>query len=209
MKRSQGLPRKSHRSVVQLNNNASVDNRLTHASLLLGYLFESGVDFQRRTINLTGDIDESTFKLVDAAVSEMEANSKAAITIKINSPGGLTYQAMAIVGRLKESKCRIITKGYGAVMSAATLILACGDRRKISRHSFFMHHECSYDLGDSRHSEAKAFINQVDREQLLWSQWMEKFTGKSADFWAKTGVGVDAYYAAEQLLKLGVVDEVF
>lgn len=196
-------------SVIKLSPNTSVDNRLTHASMLLGYLFDHGVDFQRRIIHLTGEITEDAFTLIDAAMTEMEAASHAAITIKINSPGGFVYQAMAIVGRLRESPCRIITKGYGTVMSAATLILACGTKRKISRFSCFMHHEMSYELGEARHSSAKAYVAQAEKETKMWAEWMAEFTKKPADYWTKNGHCLDAYFTAAQLLDMGVVDELF
>lgn len=200
-------PSRSGNGVVKLNSNTSTDNRLTHASMLLGYLFDYGVDFQRRVINLTGEVNGNMFNLVDAALTEMEAGSKSAITIKINSHGGEIYQAMAIVGRLRESKCHIVTVGYGAIMSAATLILACGDRRVASTFSWFMNHEQGYDIGQTRHSQAKAYVAQADREEKVWCQWMSDFTNKSAQFWLKNGVGVDVYFSAAQLVELGVVDE--
>lgn len=195
-------------SVTKLNPNASLEDKLTHASLLLNYQFDEGVDFQRREIRLVGDVDEDMFKLLDAAMSCMETESKSSITIKINSHGGYIYQAMAIVGRIRESKCKIVTKGYGPIMSAATLILASGDRRMISKHSWFMHHEMSYGL-QGRHSELKAAVTQSEREEVQWAGWMEEFSGRPKDFWLKTGVGIDIYFTAEQLLETGVVDELF
>lgn len=201
------LPLKA--GVTKLSPNTSIDNRLTQASLLLSYLFEYGVDFKGRVINLTGDIDESMYRLVDAALTELESDSKASVTIKINSLGGEVYQAMAIVGRMRESKCHIVTKGYGSIMSAATLMLAAGDKRKISKYSWFMSHESSYDLGETRHSQAKAAIQQAEKEEKIWAKWMAEFTSKTADFWIKQGIGIDAYFTAEDLLKAGVVDELF
>ena len=64
-----------------------------------------------------------------------------AITIRLHSEGGSVYEALAIVGRIEKCKCQIITEGYGAIMSAATLILASGDKRRISRLAWFMVHE--------------------------------------------------------------------
>lgn len=194
--------------VTQLNSNAKLEDRLTHASLLLGYLFDEGVDFQRRTINLVGDVDEDMFRLLDSAMSEMEADSRASITIKINSPGGLVYQAMAIVGRIQESKCQIVTKGYGTVMSAATLILASGDKRSMSKHSWFMHHESAYGV-EGRHSEMKAIVAQTEREEEQWAGWMAEFSKRPKEYWLKEGVGIDAYFTADELLEAGVVDELF
>lgn len=204
----QRLKRSPRRAVSKLGPNVSTEDRLTHASLLLGYLFEDGVDFQRRAIRLTGDVDTEMFEKLDAAMTEMEAESKKAITIKIDSYGGDVYQAMAIVGRIRESKCQIVTKGYGPIMSAATLILAAGDKRYVSRHSWLMHHEASYETG-GRHSEIKALVIQSDREERQWSEWMAEFSNQSAEFWLKTGTNTDAYFSAEQLLKYGVIDGIF
>lgn len=204
----QNPKRPPRRAVSKLGPNVSTEDRLTHASLLLGYLFEDGVDFQRRTIQLTGEVDTEMYERLDAAMSEMEAESKKAITIKIDSYGGDVYQAMAIVGRIRESKCQIVTKGYGAIMSAATLILAAGDKRSCSEYSWFMHHEASYGV-EGKHSEVKAFVRQSEREEKQWSEWMAEFSKRPANFWLEEGTGTDAYFTAEELLEMGVVDELF
>ncbi len=208
-KRAHKLKPKATNGISRISPSASIDDRLTHASLLLEYVFKHGADFQRRVLNLTGEINEDMFNLVDRTLTEMEADSRAAITIKINSPGGFCYQAMAIVGRIRESKCQIITKGYGEIMSAATLILAAGRRRKISKFSSFMWHEMSYGVDFDRHSNHKDMVLQAEKEVKLWAQWMEEFTGKPAKFWLEAGTKKDSYFTAEQLLKLGVVDELF
>ena len=92
--------------------------------LRLGYHFEEGVNFRDRVILIDDEITESSFALFDAALSEMERDSKRTVTIRINSPGGSVYDALAIIGRLTSSSCHIVTEGYGHVMSAATLLLA-------------------------------------------------------------------------------------
>lgn len=204
MPKTKRFPRKV--GVTKLNPNTKLEDRLSHASLLLGYLFDYGVDFQRRTINLTGDVDEEMFTKLDAALNEMEAESRATITIKINSPGGYVYQAMAIVGRIRQSKCHIVTCGYGAVMSAATLILASGNKRQISKHAWFMHHESQYGV-EGRHSSNKAAGAQAEREEKQWAEWMAGFSKKNKEFWYKNGTNVDSYFSADELLELGVVDE--
>lgn len=186
----------------------NMDNKLSVTALNIGIAFEYGVNFKERSICLTGEIDESMFILVDIALTEMEAQSKATITIRINSPGGSTYDAMAIIGRLKRSKCHIVTEGYGHVMSAATLLLACGDRRRISSYAWFMHHEAAYGV-DGKHSEIKNTVNQVEREEKFWAECLAKFTNKDAKFWEKLGVSLDKFYSPQELVDLGVADEVF
>jgi ATP-dependent Clp protease protease subunit len=164
-----------------------------------------GINLKNRTITLSDEIDHKTFLKVDAALSEFESVNSKPITVKINSPGGNVYDALAIVGRLKRSKCPIITEGYGAVMSAATLILASGNTRRISKLAWFLHHETDYEAS-GKHSEHKALVAQLDREDTQWANWMASFTKCDAEFWKTTGKGTDAYFTPDQLLQFGVVD---
>lgn len=186
----------------------TADEQLTAKALQLEYLFEYGVDLVNRNIQITSDIDYPLFDFVDAGLTLMEADNSKSVTIKINSFGGSVYEALAIVGRMKKSKCKIITEGYGAVMSAATLILACGNKRRISEFSWFMYHEASYG-GYDKHSVQKAYVKQTDRENLQWAKAMAQFSKKDEEFWLNTGVSIDAYFDAFELMELGVVDEVF
>lgn len=200
--------RKPRRSLSSLGTRTNVDAKLTQAALFLEYSFGFAVDFKNRIISITGDIDKETFEVFEAAMTEMESQSRSTITIKINSPGGEVYQALAIVGRLKESKCNVVTRGYGHIMSAATLILAAGNKRYVSKFAFFMHHESSYEV-EGKHSDVKNEVRQMELEEQHWAGWMSEFTSKTKEFWSKTGVGSNAYFSAAQLVKLGVADELF
>jgi ATP-dependent Clp protease protease subunit len=187
---------------------ANVDTKLSQAALLLEYSFGFKVDFKNRIIVICGDIDSSVFEIVEAAMTEMESQSRKTITFKINSGGGEVYQALAIVGRMRNSKCKILTEGYGHMMSAATMILAAGDERSASKYSFFMHHESSY-MVDGKHSEIQNEVANAEREEDFWAQWMEEFTKQPKKYWKKTGVGTNAYFSADKLVDLGVIDYVF
>jgi ATP-dependent Clp protease protease subunit len=200
------LKQNPKRSLLPENARTTSDAKLTHAAIILEYAFQ-GVNFKERSIRLTGEIDEAHFDLVDSALTELESQGRKSVTIVINSPGGDMYQALAIIGRLKRSPCHIVTEGYGQIMSASTLILAAGDRRKISSYAFFMHHEASYG-GDGRHSEMKNLIKQADKEDDKWCEWMASFTDKDKKFWKTNGVGLDTYFTVEELLEFGVVDEI-
>lgn len=191
----------------QLNiERANMDNKLNYLNLQLEYSFDFGVDFNERTITLTHDVDYPMFDIVNAAMSHMEGSSKAAITIIINSFGGSLYEALAIIGRFKKSKCKIITEGYGAVMSAALLILAAGNKRKLSQFSIPMYHELSYDLY-GRHSENKRDVKQAQKEMEIIAEIMSKYSTKDKNYWLKIST-TDVYFTPKELLKLGVIDEV-
>lgn len=185
----------------------TTDLKVTQTALHLEYLFERGVNFRDRIITIRGAIDEPLFDVIDAAMSEMEHAGKSTVTIRIFSEGGSVYEALAIVGRLRRSKCHIVTEGYGAIMSAATLILACGDRRVMSEFCQFMHHEASYDVG-GRHSNVKATVEQCEREEKLWSYWMARFSSKEADYWYSFAKHIDRYFNPDECLEMGIIDEI-
>lgn len=172
------------------------------------YAFNRGVDFQNRVIQLTEDIDEGHFEFLDSAMTTLERLNRKTITIKINSYGGDVYTALGMIGRIKESKCMIHTKGYGKIMSASTAILAAGHKRGMSRFAEFMHHEASYDVS-GKHSEISHEVGIVQKQEERWAEVMEEFTGKSKDFWMRAGVGINYYLDAARCLELNIVDEVF
>jgi ATP-dependent Clp protease protease subunit len=181
---------------------------LEKKALQLNYSFEWGVDIANRIIRISGDIDTGYFDFLDAALTELESESKGAITIRINCPGGSVYEALAMVGRIESCKRQIITEGYGHIMSAATLLLASGDKRKMSKRAHFMHHETYLGL-EGKQSELEVEIRQLRAESDSWADAMEEMTGTDRNFWANTGVGTNAYFSPEECLELGIVDEIF
>ncbi len=194
---------------------AKKNNEFEYERLRLDYVFESGIDFKNRIIRVTGCIgypgpmDDSfcTFDILDSALTEMESKSSDPVTIKINSPGGSVYEGMAMVGRLKASPCQIITEGYGHVMSAATLILACGDVRKVSKYCMSMFHQSSYGLQGS-HEEIKQEVEQMEREEKLWAKWIAELSSKTEKFWYGVVKKKNVYLTADQMSDYGVADEI-
>lgn len=183
------------------------DAKVSQIAVHLEYLFSYGVDFKARVISITDDIENGLFHVIDAGLREMEQTSRKGITIVVNSYGGSIYEALAIVGRLKSSPCQITTRGFGAVMSAATLILACGDKRLLSKYTVTMFHQPSIELGFEKLGQHTSAIQQLAAEWRTWSRWMEEFTGKDQDYWFSLGAGIDQYFTPEECLELGVVDE--
>jgi ATP-dependent protease ClpP protease subunit len=189
------------------SNKQNADAKMTQLSIHLETMLTHGINFRDRIITLSKEVDAEMFALIDAAMSEMESDNRRSVTIRINSEGGSVYDALAIVGRLKTSKCRIITVGFGAIMSAATLILACGDERKMSDIAWFMHHESQY-IVEGAHQQIVNAVAQAEREENQWAKWMQEYSNKDAKFWRKVAQDKNAYFTAEELLDLGVIDEV-
>jgi len=170
------------------------------------YAFEYKLDIQNRIVQLS-TITPGSFERLDTAMSMMETSSNEPITIKIHSVGGDVYEALAIVGRITSSPCVIYTIGYGAIMSAATLILACGDQRFMSKYATFMHHESSYSTGFDRHSTIKGMVNQQEKDEEAWAKYMAEFTKKNAKYWKTKGL-TDFYLTPEQCISHGIIDSI-
>ncbi len=173
------------------------------------HLMEYGIDLQTRTVKLIGDIDEDKFDLLDGQLSTLESINHGPITVKICSYGGSTHHALAIVARIRNSPCDIVTEGHGAIMSAATLILSSGDIRRMSAYSVVMHHEAAYEVAGA-HSAVQNVVKQVEREEKMWARIMSQFTKKSVEFWYNSGKGgIDLYLTADESLEHGICDEIF
>jgi len=185
----------------------SKDNKNDDYNTHLESVFDRQFNKKDRIIVISDEITTDTFIFVDAALTELEKVNNKDITIKIHSKGGNTYDAGAIIGRILECPCRIITKGYGQVMSSAIMILAVGDHRQMTKYSWAMWHECSFE-NSGRLSDHKATLQQTEIEENLWAKLMANHSSKSLKFWKSNGITSDMYLTPEQLLKYKVIDEV-
>lgn len=171
--------------------------------------FKYGLNVSARVIQLVGEVCQEMFMQLDTALTILEEESKAQIIIRINSEGGSCYDALAIVGRIRASKCKIVTEGYGAMMSAGSLIMASGNKRRMSRYSWLMHHEAMLEL-EGQISNVKHQVTQMEREMDMWAAMMAEFSTAPKAYWLSQGrAGKDLYLNAEECETLGLIDEVF
>lgn len=189
---------------------ASKRVELDQYRFILETAFERGVDLENRIIRLTEDIDEHHFDWFDAAMTALENLSKAKITIKVNSYGGDVHTAMAIVDRMRESKCSLIeTRGYGKIMSASTVILAAGGRRLMSKYSIFMDHESSYQV-EGNHAHIKREVEAQESLSQSWYELLQDLTTIPSTFWQKKYQGgLSVYLTPQKCVEYNIVDEVF
>ncbi len=175
----------------------------------LGYLFETGLDFKNRSLQLTGVVGEDfDFNLVDSAFSELERfSTKKPITIKINSVGGFLTSTFAIMGRMRASPCKIHIEVYGEACSGAALILSHGDVRKMSKYSWFMFHQQHYSTGHKNHIEQVRYVAQAEIELKNMCRYMEETTKKPFSFWYEAAKK-DTYFSPEECLEFGIIDKI-
>lgn len=177
-------------------------------------LLEYGLDIVGRSFCISRDVDENSFAEIDAKLCILErettGSNQQPITIKINSCGGSVHDAWAIVSRIKRSPCPIITEAYGAVYSAATMIFASGSTRRVSKYCEFMYHAASVsDVTGQKHA-IKSVVTSMEREETVYCSFLKENSKKSRRWWKKLlDSKKDVYLTAEQVLKLGVAEEIF
>jgi ATP-dependent protease ClpP protease subunit len=195
----------TRKSVVKRRND--LDDAFMNLQYKHSLLLDHSLDIDKRTLTFSGEIEDGTFDYFDARVTILENQSDEPITIKLCSIGGSTYEAGAIIGRMKASKCDFTVEGYGCVMSAATLILASGKIRKLSKYAWFMHHGPRWGT-EGNHANIKEAVKQTEREDTEWNKWMGEFTKKDAAFWKKWSGHSDLYLSPQEALEYGIVDEI-
>jgi len=185
----------------------SKETKLAERASTIQENIDHGINVVDRVIRIDGEIDAAMVARVDTGMSEMERLNRQAITFRISSFGGNMYDALAVVGRMRASTCQIVTQGFGYVMSAATLVLASGDKRYLSEFSWTMCHESNYEV-EGGHSKIKEFTRQIDREEDCWAEHMAAFTEyKNKSFWLKLGRDKDHYLNANEAIRIGIADE--
>lgn len=185
---------------------SEITKELTKRDIQLEYAFDHFVDLHNRIIILKDDIDSDMFAKLSIGMHQLESISKKTITIEINSPGGFAYDALAIIGRIKNSPCKIVTIGYGQIMSAASIILAAGDDRKMSKYAWFMVHEGKDEVRGSVKSIME-YAKQAHKEEIRWAKIMNELTNTPAQIWQDLHQN-ETYLTAEECLQFGVIDSI-
>lgn len=167
---------------------------------------KSPIPLAARRVLLSGTVDHNMFTDLCVQLSELELESATEpIYVDINSTGGNTEDALAIVGRMHASPCPVHTIGYGQIASAATLIFAAGQKRYMSKFGWFMIHDAASRFSGPL-TKLRADVKQLEREELQWIELMEQFTGVPKALWADlTAKG--SYLTADDCKKLLIVDE--
>lgn len=165
------------------------------------------IQSKRRDIFIIGEINEEMVSMVACDLAHFESQDKAKIiNVILSSIGGCCYDAMAIVGMLRNSPCDIVIKAYGCVQSAAVPILACGDVRYLSEESWIMVHQGSSKVKGETNDLVKQVKQALD-EETAWCRLMAKLTSQSTETWTELHKKT-TYLTADEALQLGLCDKV-
>ncbi len=161
---------------------------------------------------LYGDIaEENTMDAIYWITYENLTPGNEMLTLYINSDGGSLQDAFALIDVMKKSKKTIRTIGIGSVCSSAFLIFASGTKgeRFISQTATAMCHQYTDGLSGKYHD-----IRATAKEHELINKRMVDLLKECTELSTTTIKRKllppsDVYFTAEELIELGVADDIF
>lgn len=163
---------------------------------------------------LIGDINyESVGRAVqwimyEHTQAEVQGADPKFLTLYINSPGGDLYNAFALCDTMHASKYPIYTVGMGNIMSAGTLIFACGAKghRYLAKHTGVMMHQFSSDMEGKEH-ELQAAMRELTFCRGRINDLLINYCGISEKIVReKLLQQSDAWLTAEEAVKMKLAD---
>lgn len=180
--------------------------------------FESGLSIEGRIIILdstspTDEIDIGMSLHFLKCMDVLEANdNKEPICVILNSTGGDIHSSFAIYDRIKESSCKVCVRGYGAVMSGASIIMQAGALRQMSPNSYMMIHDGSVML-DNDMNKAKKWVKAYDDMSgamyEIYYQSSKKKNKKITLEQIKNMCKEETILNSQQALELGFIDYIY
>jgi len=168
------------------------------------------LDYEDSVIFINDEINDHTltdFIIRMRSLLQHRKDKTAPVNLMINSPGGDIYEMFGIIDYIESLDVKVNTICRGRAFSAAAIILTCGTgKRMMSKRSTVMFHQSSSFLG-GKMSDITAFLDNVKSlETIIYSMLAEK-TNKDADWW-KNKMRSDMFLTADELLEIGVIDQI-
>jgi ATP-dependent Clp protease protease subunit len=168
------------------------------------------LDYEDSVIFINDEINDCTltdFIIRMRSLLLHRKNKNAPVNLMINSPGGDIYEMFGIIDYIETLDVKVNTICRGRAFSAAAIILTCGTgTRMMSKRSTVMFHQSSSFLG-GKMSDITAFLDNVKSlEKVIYTMLAEK-TNKDAEWW-KNKMRSDCFFTAEELIEIGVIDQI-
>lgn len=182
-------------------------------------LFDYGIDLIGRNIYFGGthgtsdsssdsthDFNQMTVEMVVRAIHKMSSANKKPIKIHMQSYGGDAYALLYLVDVILSTPCQFKFYGGGAIMSAATWVMAVCDERYLYPSTRVLIHNGSVGhFGNKTDAEIK--LHEENYLQDYLEKLYEKNSRMPASFWREV-CKRDLYISAEEAIKLGLADAI-
>ena len=169
---------------------------------------EWGINLNTNTMYLTYDIDvDQLYSVMTRFDNLKKYNDGKDLNLIIASYGGDVYSMLGTIDYFRSLPVKVNTHCFGACMSAAAVILACGTGvRSMSKHSTVMIHEGSaFEVG-----KTSDVVKGADHLKLLQKsicKILGEVTKKDKEFWEDIS-HQDTYLTAKEALEYGIIDKV-
>ena len=164
---------------------------------------------KERIIFLTGPIDDNIASLVCAQLLFLESeNPKKEISFYINSPGGIVWSGLAVYDTMQYISSKIMTICIGQAASAASLLLAAGekDMRFSLPNSRIMIHQPSGGY-QGQVTDLEIQTNEIIKTKKRLNQIYAKHTEKNIKE-VELFMERDKYFSPEEAIKFGLIDKI-
>ncbi len=155
-----------------------------------------------RFLYLNGEITDEQSRELIARIIE---NWQREFVLVINSDGGSSFNALALVNLMKQHG-RIDTVCVGVALSGAADCLAAGRRRYIVPGAIAMLHQVSWELGREFAANMVKNAEFLHRLNVLLEQQLAEFTGQSTEKLSRD-MATDFYLFGQEIIDYGLADE--
>jgi ATP-dependent Clp protease protease subunit len=183
-------------------------NGLDDNTQILFKNLEWGINTKSNTMYLTYEIEQdSLYAVMTRFDNFVQHNEGQDINLVLSSYGGDVYSMLGTIDYFKTLPVKVNTHCFGACMSAAAVILACGTgKRTMTKNSTVMVHEGSaFEAGKT--SDVLKGADHLKKLLENINRILGEVTNKSQDFWEEVSKQ-DTYLTAEECLEYGIIDEI-
>jgi len=164
---------------------------------------------EERIIFLAGPISDAMANLIVAQLLLLQQQDpKKEIKMYINSPGGSAYAAFAIYDTMRQLSNPISTIAVGVAASAATLILAAGEKGKRAAlaHSLIHMHQPIGEAGGQA-SDIEITAKEILRLKDLYAETLAK-NAKQTKTKVLHDIDRDVNMTPEEAKRYGLIDKI-
>lgn len=181
-------------------------------------MIENGVDLKNRRIyfgnvlssfdpDSSSEFNPMTVEYAVRAIHAMVAESTTKpIEIHMFSYGGDVYSMLRLYDEIQACPCQVKFYGGGAIMSAASCIMAGCDERYLHKNTTVMIHDGST-FFDGSHTDSQINATEDKRVRGLIYEIYAKNSRLPKSFWEDVGQR-DVYLTAEEAITLGLADKI-
>lgn len=160
---------------------------------------------------ITGEINDESFHKFSSELADIEhtsSNRTLPVEVELISDGGSAYAAFAFFDRIKSSPLAINITGIGFIASAAVLILAAGDTRRMTKNAWVMVHEdAAAGLNKLKVTALETEVAHMRALEDQWNRLLASVTKVKFSEW-DTVSRETSYMSADLCKHFGLIEEI-